>query len=184
MDSLAGKLLVAAPDLGDPNFFSTVVLVVDHDDEGAFGLVLNRESTVMLASAWEETTREPCGRDAPLMLGGPVQGLLSILHGDPARSEREVVPGVHLARDRDAVMALVESGQEPLRVFAGYAGWGPDQLEGELTSGSWAITAATRAFVFSDDVSTLWQRVSRHIADEHLVRWLGVRHMPDRPADN
>jgi putative transcriptional regulator len=81
-------------------------------------------------------------------------------------------------------MALVESGQEPLRVFAGYAGWGPDQLEGELASGSWAITAATRAFVFSDDVSTLWQRVSRHIADEHLVRWLGVRHMPDRPADN
>jgi putative transcriptional regulator len=52
MDSLAGKLLVAAPDLGDSNFSSTVVLVVDHDDEGAFGLVLNRESTVMLASAW------------------------------------------------------------------------------------------------------------------------------------
>lgn len=183
MTSLTGKLLVASSDLEDANFKQAVVLVIDHDDQGAFGLVLNRPSTVMLKSAWEQWTHEPCAIDSPLLVGGPVQGPLSALHSDPTRSEREVVSGVFITRDRDLLVALVAAETRPLRVFVGYSGWGPGQLENELDTGSWSITPATSGVVFGDD-STVWLRMTRHIADERLRGWLGVRHATPRPEDN
>lgn len=183
MPSLTGKLLVASPDLDDPNFKQTVVLVADHDDEGAFGLVLNRPSTVMFKTAWKQWTEEPCSIDSPLLVGGPVRGPLSALHTDPTLSEHEVIPGVYIARDRDLLAALVAAEAQPLRVFAGYSGWGPGQLEAELDTGSWSVTAVTHDFVFGD-ASTLWDRVTRHSADERLLGWLRVRHPPARPEEN
>jgi len=183
MPSLAGKILVALPDLDDPNFRQTVVLVVDHDDEGAFGLVLNRPSTTMLKAVWEQWTQEPCSIDSPLMVGGPVQGPLSALHADPALSEHEVIPGVYLARDRDLLTSLVAAEAQPLRIFVGYSGWGSGQLEAELETGSWSVTAATPDFVFGDP-SSLWARATRRIADDRLLASLRVLHSPARPEEN
>jgi putative transcriptional regulator len=183
MDSVAGKLLVAAADLTDPNFARTVVLVVDHDDEGAFGLVLNRAAAIRLDAAWEQWMKEPCAIDAPVMIGGPVSGPPVALHTDEALADQDVVPGVYFARSIDLLLMLVADEAEPLRVFAGYAGWGPGQLESEIEGGSWGVTAATHGLIFGDE-ATLWDRVTRHLADERLITWLRVRHAPERPDAN
>jgi len=183
MESLSGKLLVAAADLQDPNFARTVALLVDHDDEGAYGLVLNRAGSMTVKDAWEEYVKQPCTIAGPLLIGGPVAGPLAALHTDPALSEREVVPGVHFARRGDLLSALVAGEAGPLKVFAGYSGWGPGQLEKEIEGGSWGVTTATAEFAFGDE-STLWHRVSRQIADERLIGWLRVRQVPRRPGDN
>lgn len=183
MDSLAGKLLVASADLADPNFERTVVLVVYHDDEGAFGLVLNRVAEIRLAAAWQAWMKEPCAIDAPVMIGGPVTGPPVALHDDTALADEDVVPGVCFSRSTELLVMLVADKTEPLRVFAGYAGWGPGQLEGELEGGSWGVIAATHDLVFGDE-ATLWDRANRLLADERLITWLRVRHAPARPDDN
>ncbi len=183
MASLGGCLLVATPDLDDGNFSQTVVLVVQHDDEGAFGLVLNRAGTMPLATVWKEIEGGPCPIDMPVQIGGPVAGPLVAVHGDPALAEHEILPGMYFARDGDLLAALVAAGTRPMRVFAGYSGWGPGQLEAELETGSWSVTAATHDFVFGDD-GVLWRRVSRHVADERLISWLRVPHAPERPWHN
>lgn len=183
MASLGGCLLVATPDLDDGNFAQTVVLMVHHDDEGAFGLVLNRAGTLRLEAVWRKVTGEPCPIDTPVMIGGPVEGPLVAVHGDPTRAEHEILSDVFFSRDSDLLTALVAAGTQPMRVFAGYSGWGPGQLEAELETGSWIVTTATHEFVFGDD-GTLWRRVTRHVADERLVSWLRVRHAPQRPWHN
>lgn len=183
MDTLSGQLLVAAPDLTDPNFFQTVVLLVEHDAEGAFGLVLNRTTTVTVKAAWAQWSTDPCGIDGPLMSGGPVTSPLAALHTDPALAEREVVPGVFLAREGDLLAALVAAQAEPLRVYAGCSGWGPGQLEAELEAGAWGVTGATREFIFGDE-SSLWERVRRHMADIRLTGWIDARHVPRWAGEN
>ena len=80
MSSLKGKLLVASPQLSDPNFHRTVVLIIEHNDEGAFGLVLNRTSSKTIKQVWERVTDEPCESDQPLHVGGPVGGPLIAVH--------------------------------------------------------------------------------------------------------
>lgn len=183
MDTLSGQLLVASADLTDPNFFQTVVLMVEHDEEGALGLVLNRTTAVTLKAAWAQWAAEPCGIDAPLMNGGPVTSPLAALHTDPALAEREVVPGVFFAREGDLLAALVAAHAEPLRVYAGCSGWGPGQLEAELEAGAWAVTPAEPEFIFGDE-ALLWGRVRRHMADLRLSGWIGVRHVSRWAGEN
>ena len=183
MDSLSAKLLVASPRLTDPNFGRSVVLVIHHASDGAFGLVLNRPGPERLPAVWEQALQEPCRIDLPLYVGGPVEGPVVALHGDPRFSEEEVLPGLHFTRQRDHLLALVAEGGEALRVFAGYSGWGPGQLEGELARGDWGVVEATTLDVFGDD-TTLWTGVSRRAADAALVRTIGVKHVPPRPWHN
>lgn len=183
MDTLTGKLLIASPRLDDPNFGHSVVLVVHHEREGAFGLILNRPGEQRLASVWEQAVEEPCPIDLPLLVGGPLEGPLLALHGDADHSELEVVPGVHFARRKDALQWLVNASSQPLLVFAGYSGWGRGQLEGEIDRGDWTLTDATPAFVFGEETS-MWRRVSRHAADEALVSSLHIKHVPHAPWHN
>lgn len=183
MDTLTGKLLIASAGLDDPNFGHSVVLVVHHEREGAFGLVLNRPGTDRLASLWQQAIEEPCPIDLPLHVGGPLEGPLMALHGEPDRSELEVVPGVHFARRKDALVQLVNGASEPLRVFVGYSGWGRGQLEGEIERGDWTLVDATPAFVFGD-AGSLWRRATRHAADEALVAALHIKHVPHEPWHN
>lgn len=183
MESLTGKLLVAAKSLIDPNFARSVVLVVHHNDQGAFGLVLNRASGTRLATVWEELVAVPCPIDLPLMVGGPVEGPLLALHADPERSDHEVVPGVQFVGRHEHLVSLVDDAVQPLRVFSGYSGWAAGQLEAEIESGSWGLAVASREVVFSDE-ATLWQRLTARIADAALVDWLRIRHVPERPWHN
>jgi len=183
MDCFSGKLLVAAPRLTDPNFTRTVILVVHHEAEGAFGLVLNRAGDKRVKDVWARHVHEPCPVDQPVMIGGPVEGPLIALHGNATLGEREIVPGVFFTSDRDLLVAVVAAGEPPLRVYSGYSGWGEGQLEGEVSAGDWLVATADGEVVFGDD-DGLWHRASRRAADEQLVKALHVRHVPRDPGLN
>ncbi len=154
MTSLTGSFLVAKPILQDPNFVQTVVLVLRHNDEGAFGLVVNRPAKAE-------------GLPFPVYVGGPCQanGFI-LLHGHAewnGDEEAEIAPGVFLG-DADCLKRVteMEETQQPARyrVFAHYSGWGPDQLERELASGAWIITRATGELVFDTPAEDLWDHLS------------------------
>ncbi len=157
MASLTGSLLVARPVLQDPNFVQTVVMLLRHGTEGAFGLVVNRP---------DEAEEFPF----PVHSGGPcpAPGLI-MLHGHadwvaPAEEDEpspEVVPGVFIG-DADCVGRVSGASDQPLRfrIFVGYAGWGPDQLERELASGAWFVVPATAELLFDTPVDELWDRLS------------------------
>jgi putative transcriptional regulator len=158
--SLAGRLLVALPALDDPNFERTVVLLLDHDEDGALGVVLNRASEVPVHEAlvdWAGLAARP----AVVFGGGPVEPTAVVALG---RTPVHVVPeGFQPLLDR---VRLVDVSDDPVgsevdqvRVFAGYAGWGPGQLEGEIEMGAWAAVDAEPADVFTASPERLWSDV-------------------------
>jgi putative transcriptional regulator len=176
----AGMLLLASPELLDPNFADTVVLLLDADDGGAMGVVLNRPSPVPVVAVladWSEIVAEP----EVLFNGGPVspEGALAVAWV----RELPVVPqGLRPVTDRLAIVDLEGSATEldqavdGVRIFAGYAGWGAGQLEGEIAGGDWYVVPALPPDAFRADPSDLWREVMRRQPGE--LAW----HM-NRPAD-
>jgi putative transcriptional regulator len=158
---LKGQLLLDNGQLGGSFFQRTVVLVCQHDAEGAFGLVLNRSlgKTVgeMILADLPDSLKE-----SPLFLGGPVQpGALSFLHTDNFIPDAAVMPNLALGHSLDE---LVEVGgsfstAKRVRLFAGYAGWSPGQLEGEMKRKAWLTHPATLELVFETPPEQLWQKV-------------------------
>ena len=162
-DSLAGRLLVSPPNLADPNFTRTVVLMLIHNPDGALGLILNRASQTAVADLvpqWAPAAAYP----GVVHGGGPVEPQAAIALG---RFDLTVAPDgwspvfgdlgtVDLHRDPDDVIGI-----QQLRVFAGYSGWGAGQLEGELTMGGWITVDAEPGDAFDADPATLWERVIR-----------------------
>jgi len=182
MPSLKGHLLIAAPQLFDPNFQGTVVLLIEHNEDGAFGVVLNRPSDTTVQEVWEQVGQEPTDSLETIHVGGPVPGPLLALHDAGPLSESEVMPGIHLSTQRDALDQLVRSRAE-FRLFSGYAGWGGGQLETELTQGGWLTRQANGDYIFyrQDD---LWERVTKDITDEVLRPVLKATHVPRDPSCN
>jgi putative transcriptional regulator len=151
-----GRLLVASPDLGDANFRRTVVLMIAHDDEGAVGLVLNRPSELTVAEtlpAWRDHTAPP----ATLYVGGPVQPDAAIALGRGPSTRGDLVIGDLGAVDLDGTA----EGHDLVRVFVGYSGWGPGQLEGELARDDWLVVDALVDDVVTTDPDGLWRDVLR-----------------------
>lgn len=167
-ESFTGRLLVASPQLADPNFIRTVVLILQHHDEGALGIVLNRPSEATVAEAlppWGGYV----GRPAVLFGGGPVavEGALCLarlqgLEEPPGWQGLGLpgLPGVGLI-DLDREPAEVAGRVERLRIFAGYAGWGGGQLEGEIKHGGWYVFPARPRDPFTSRPATLWGEVLR-----------------------
>jgi putative transcriptional regulator len=158
VNSLQGKLLVSSPALVDPNFRKTVVLIAHHDDEGALGLVLSRPSDVPAEEAVPELEGIP-GADDPVFVGGPVQPEAFM-----ALAEFEDVTDAAAPIFGSVGFVPAESEPEELtvrrvRVFAGYAGWGPGQLEAELAEPSWIVVGAETGDAFADDPEELWRDV-------------------------
>lgn len=183
MESLSGHLLVASGRLNDPNFSRSVVLLVEHDQGGALGLVLNRRRAESLGTIWDGEAHGPCPSDVVVMNGGPLEGPLLALHADPALTERDVVEGVFLSMRRDRVVTLVRESRSPLLVFAGYSGWGAGQLEAEIAGGDWGILPATADLVFGDR-HDLWRRATTLVADATLAAALRIKHRPVEPWHN
>lgn len=158
--SLAGRILVARPDLPDPRFHATMMLLLEHGAEGALAVVLNRPSAVPMADAfpdWEELGSDP----KMIFAGGPVDGDALIALGKPSHHTGDLVLGAHPV-DLDQQPTLVEAeGVSEVRIFAGYAGWDPGQLEGELEADAWWVVDATIDDLFTDDPDGLWARVMR-----------------------
>jgi putative transcriptional regulator len=182
-NSLKGQLLVASPKLRDPNFFRAVVLMVQHDDNGSLGLVLNRPLEVTIHDAWKQLSQLPCEVEGPLHQGGPCEGVLMALHTDIEASDMEVIDGVHFSTTKDAIEHLVAHTGGHVRLFVGYAGWSPGQLEGEISEGAWLTIPATHERVF-DQKNGSWEFLVRAIGRESLLQWLDPKIVPEDPSMN
>ena len=180
METLRGSLLLAAGGLFDPNFRRTVVLIAEHGEEGALGLVLNRPAKVRVQDAAPLLSGlvEP---EAPLFVGGPVQPdavLVLAEFTDAVFADRPVVGAVGFADpslDPNLVQGIVRA-----RVFAGYSGWGPGQLEGEMTESAWIVEPALPDDVFTLEPERLWMSVLRRKGGGYRMLSL----MPDDPSSN
>ena len=177
-ESLRGSLLIAAPQLLDPNFRRTVVLVADHGEEGAMGVILNRPSGMTVADAAPDL--EPLvGAEAPIFAGGPVQPTSGVVLAEVTEADEPIfgdvvlVPGI-------GELADVIDGAGRVRVFAGYAGWGPGQLDDELGREDWIVDPARAADVFSDDPEALWGRVLERKGGQFAL----LARMPEDPSLN
>ncbi len=182
-ESLDGHFLVASPHLSDPNFFRSVVLLIQHNSQGAFGVILNRPTGKTVSDVWEEISDEPCECSARIHHGGPVDGPLTAIHASVRCSENEILPGVHFAAAGENIAELVAQTSDTFRIFAGYAGWGSGQLESELAAGGWLKMAADKELVFSDQ-DRMWKRVVERIGLEILEPSLKTRHFPIDPGAN
>jgi len=183
MKSLQGQLLIASPHLGDPNFARAVVLMVQHNDDGAFGVVLNRPLNKTIQELWAEVDEPPCDNRQHLNLGGPVSGPLMALHAPCDICEVEVVPGVYFAHEKENLERLVQAVGVTLRVFVGHSGWGGGQLEREMEEGAWLTLPATAEMVFLPE-DELWNTVTRHIGHQFLTDVLHVEKLPPDPSVN
>ena len=181
MDTLRGTLLVAAPTLLDPNFQRTVVLVTEHTDEGAMGLVLNRPTATTVADAAPEL-EALTGPEELVHQGGPVQPQAVVVlaeFADPERAAHVVMGDIGFVRaDADLQRAGVETRRG--RVYAGYAGWGPGQLEDELAEEAWIIEPPTREEIFTLEPAELWASVLRRKGHRYAL----LATMPPDPSLN
>lgn len=184
MKQLKGQFLVASPHLGDPNFYRAVVLMVQHDEHGALGLILNRPTDRTIADMWELIDDErDCDADELVHVGGPVTGPLLAVHTDSSCAENTIVDGVYFASSRPALTRVILEFEGPRRLFVGYSGWGAKQLENELEVGGWLTYPATREAIFSD-YDSLWTRVASQVGLDILAPAIKKNIIPDDPTVN
>jgi putative transcriptional regulator len=179
---LKGKVLVASPELLDPNFARTLVLIVQHDENGAMGLVLNRPLETTVGEAWTQVSAVPYPNEDPLFHGGPVEGPLMVVHQDKRRGQMEIGGGAYLSSEADLVRELVSEASEPTKFFVGYSGWDPKQLERELKTGSWLVAPIESAQIFSTPVE-LWDAMIKQ-SRQKVVPAVDPRRVPPDPSVN
>jgi putative transcriptional regulator len=181
VESLRGQLLVAGPALLDPNFARSVVLIGDHDDDGALGVILNRPLPVSVREA-APPLAGLVGPDDSVFQGGPVQPQVAVVLAEFERIEDAGLLAF------DSIGFLMGEVDEEVagrlhraRVFAGYAGWGPGQLEAELEEeGGWIVEPALPADPFSAEPETLWSGVLRRKGGQYAI----LATMPVDPSLN
>ena len=177
MESVAGKMLLANGSLFGDVFRQTVVLMAEHDENGALGFVLNRPTPMIVDR--DESPASLDVVDPTVFSGGPVQqGLLSVIAEfvAPEHSTKLIFDSVgFLNLDASEVTAVRRA-----RVFAGYSGWGPGQLEREIEEGSWVITLATSDLVFDVGPSDVWREALRRMGGEYAL----MATMPYDPGMN
>ncbi len=182
MNSFQGHFLVAAPHQLDPNFVKATILVVEHTNRGCFGVIVN--------SAGEESSRfqqRTCRWCSPEKLrffsGGPVTGPLMAVHTKASLGERQLLPGVFFSGQEKNVLALMRQAGQPCKIFFGYAGWGPGQLDYEVEQGIWRVVPATPEQIFSRD-GDLWEQLARQAARLQLRIMFNIKHIPADPLLN
>ena len=181
--SVRGRLLVATPPLVDPNFDRTVVLVLEHSENGALGIIINRPSDRAVADVvpgWADLAGDP----AVLFEGGPVEpeAVIALARGTSSEATDGWAPLLGNVGTIDLLKEPYELGTaiDTVRLFAGYAGWGGGQLESELASGAWLLAEAADDDAFRADADGLWRSV---LARQHgRLAWLA--NFPDDPSVN
>ncbi len=180
MDSLKGHLLISSGGLYDPNFRHTVVLIGQHSDDGALGVVLNRSLEITVEEAIPALS-ELVSPGAQLFQGGPVQPEMPVLLAEVARPELADLPVFDsvgfLVGD---VSAEVAPSILRARVYAGYSGWGPGQLEAEMEADSWIVEPAKVDDVFTDEPDSLWSSVLQRKGPDYDF----LSRMPHDPSTN
>ena len=156
-----GVLLIASPALDDPNFFQSVVLVLEHGSEGTLGVIVNRSTNVLLSEALPDLTVLK-GTTYRLFSGGPVEPTRLILLSrlkDPPAGARSVFDGVYVGGTPAVLERIITQAKpnETFRAFAGVAGWAPGQLQYEMLQGAWAILPPDSIGIFDQDPATFWE---------------------------
>ena len=182
MAPVAGRFLLASPSMLDPNFRLSVVWVLDHDDGGAFGVVLNRPSELGVAEAlpqWSTTVSRP----RQLFVGGPVGSDSAFAVARPAADRLGLHVGLRSVSlglcvlDLDADPADLGDAVEAVRVYVGYAGWGPGQLDDELEHDAWVVVDGIADDVFSSSPGALWHQLMQR-AGGGLARFANFPEAP------
>jgi putative transcriptional regulator len=174
--SLAPALLLSMPQLIDPNFARTVVLLCEHATEGAFGLIVNRPSQVSAADAVQLEPLIEHPNDLPLLTGGPVEpqrGWILTATAPEGVEARELGSGLYLSASPVLLRRALMAQPAPRRthVFAGYAGWGPGQLDQELSDSAWLIMPVELDLIFEIPAAAAWEMAIRRLgADPHLLQ--------------
>lgn len=182
MKSLKGQLILDNGRLTGSWFHRTVVLICQHDADGAFGLVLNRPSDNKLGDTVTANLPESL-KDHALFIGGPVQPTaMSFLHSDDFLPDANVLPNLNLDHSIDTLIDLGESFSptQKLRIFAGYAGWSPGQLDDEMKRDCWLTHPAKVDHVFRSDPTKLWEEILRDLGG----RWRLLADSPENLSWN
>lgn len=171
--ALSGTFLMAAPGMVDPNFRRTVVLVLEHDDSGTFGLVINRPGPIHvgifcagLGIEWRGAVSEP------VYVGGPVQPMVGWLLHDPcsaAHESRPVRPDLAVSNSREMLELLASEPGARRRLYAGYAGWAPGQLAAELKQGAWLRADGDADLVFGASPEAMWNQAVGSLGIDPLL---------------
>jgi putative transcriptional regulator len=181
VESYRGQLLIAGPDLLDPNFRRSVVLVGEHGEEGAMGVILNRPSPVSVADAVPPLA-ELVDDEEPVFVGGPVQPQAIVVlgeFGEPEEAASLVLGSIgFLPGEIESAADVGSLGRA--RVFAGYAGWAPGQLESEIEEQSWILAPALPEDVFAGEPDLLWSTVLRRKGGPYAL----LAQMPSDPSRN
>jgi putative transcriptional regulator len=181
VESLTGQLLVAGPTLPDPNFARAVVLVAEHSEAGALGLVLNRPAPFTVGEAVPDLA-SALGVDAGMWIGGPVrpEGVLVLAEWDDPEPAATLIVGAIGLLGAEAEAAEVVSSARRMRAYAGFAGWGPGQLDGEVERNDWMLAAARSPDVFCEPAQDLWGDVLRAKGGHFAL----MARMPEDPSVN
>jgi putative transcriptional regulator len=178
--SLRGKLLIASPALLDPNFARSVILITEHNEDGAMGVVLNRPSDTEVGEVAPELG--PIVEAEPVFIGGPVQPQALVVlaeFNEPAAAAWVVVADVGFVAAETEPEEL-ERAIRRGRVYAGYSGWGAGQLEGELSEDAWIVEPPLPTELFADDPEQLWHEVLARKGGQFAL----IARMPDDPSMN
>jgi putative transcriptional regulator len=177
-----GKILISEPLLLDYYFKRSVILLAEHNEEGSFGVIINKP----VKARFNEVIRDFPEFNATLYLGGPVQGdSLFFIHtlGSKIENSYEVIDGLYWGGDIETVremIALKVIGPGDIRFFVGYSGWAPQQLEGELERNSWVVSHLDAGKVMTSNPSMLWSQTLKDLGREYAY-WT---RFPDDPSLN
>ncbi|MGO9108144.1 MAG: YqgE/AlgH family protein [Thermoguttaceae bacterium] len=183
MHFLQGQLLVAVPHQLDPNFVQTVILVLRHSDQGAFGLIINCPRERSNGALLQTKSRRRSFKKANLYFGGPVTGPLMAVHRDRSLGEIEILPDLFFSGNEENVLAVMRRKRQPCRIFVGYTGWAPRQLEYEIDRGAWRTLEATAERVFSRSAD-LWHELHREALETMYRGIFHLRYIPSDPMLN
>lgn len=171
--------MLASPKMDDPNFHHTVVLMLEHHEQGSMGLVLNRPLSLTIDDAWNRISDQPCEHDTAVFQGGPCPGPLMVLHREADIGGMQVMPGFYVSSESPEVERLIGQPLSQVRFIIGYAGWGPQQLEDEMQWGVWRACPGDAGMCFATP-ERMWLDTLRQI-DPTLAMLEANPHL--RPSD-
>ncbi|MBC8110948.1 MAG: YqgE/AlgH family protein [Verrucomicrobia bacterium] len=178
----SGKLLIAEPFLGDPNFERSVILICQHDEQGSFGLTLNQTTNLYL----KDVLKDEIYAHIPIYQGGPVEkNTLHFIHnlGNLVEDTIQIAEDLYWSGDFEQVKTLLNIGkitEEDIRFFVGYAGWSAGQLAGELTQNAWIVTDAEADFIFNTPAEQCWRAILKKMDGKYKA----IANYPKDPRLN
>ena len=182
-NTLQGTLLVSTERLNGSKFEKSVVLLMQDDNRGTFGVALNKIADHQIRSAWEKLTGAEAGDQQVIVSGGPLQGPVFALHQIPSLSDVEMPGGLHVSAQVEKLQQLMMQFENPYRIVVGVSGWKPGQLVSEVNSGYWYVMNADMDTIF-DDPKWMWEICLHEFGRQQIADIVGEDQIPDDPDLN